>query len=86
MTNIVEFPEEIADLPIHQQIFDEIIDQYAGGIEPLQNWTSGHLVRMMRAIDAELQERAESARLVNPGIDYYQIAQDEYEAENQDSE
>ena len=77
MTNIVEFPEGIEDLPLHQQVFDEIIDENSGGIEPLQNWTSGHIIRLMRALDAELQDRADNARQSGADIDYYGLAQSE---------
>lgn len=39
-------------------MFYSLLDKYSGGIEPLSNWTTEDLIKLMDAIDAELQDRA----------------------------
>lgn len=41
-----------------QTIFYSLLDKYSNGIEPLSNWTTEDLIKLMDAIDAELQNRA----------------------------
>jgi hypothetical protein len=42
----------------NQKIFDDIIDLYNQGLEPLENWATADLVRLQLAVDVELQSRA----------------------------
>lgn len=55
VVNIEE--ENIPGLPAHQQAFDKLLDFYNSGTEPLDNWNTSDLVKLMTAVDAELQER-----------------------------
>jgi hypothetical protein len=55
--NEIEDDPVYPDIPIHQQIFDEIMGNYNPGVEPLEFWTSEHLIQLGRALDAELQLR-----------------------------
>lgn len=48
---------EAPGLPPHQLIFDELLDKYNDGMEPLENWTTHDLVRLSSVVDAELQVR-----------------------------
>jgi hypothetical protein len=57
MNNVIDLPELIPGLPAHQDLFDEILGHYSSGIEPLESWTTEDLVRLSRALDAELQIR-----------------------------
>lgn len=41
-----------------QNEFDALLDKYNNGVEPLSNWTTPDLVRLIDAVDAELQDRA----------------------------
>ena len=41
-----------------QQTFDELMDKYNSGIEPLENWTTTDIVKLIDAADTELQNRA----------------------------
>lgn len=41
-----------------QQTFDELMDKYNSGIEPLENWTTVDIVKLIDAADTELQNRA----------------------------
>lgn len=43
---------------MNQLTFYDLIDKYNQGVEPLDNWTTADLVRMVEAIDEELQQRA----------------------------
>ena len=38
--------------------FYALLDKYGNAPEPLSNWITEDLIRLMEAIDAELQERA----------------------------
>lgn len=46
-----------AALGQHQEAFDAVIDKYASGLEPLENWAEEDLERLQAAIEAELRER-----------------------------
>jgi hypothetical protein len=46
-------------MPQHQFVFDELLEQYTGGREPLENWTTEDLIRLIDAADRELQSRGE---------------------------
>lgn len=61
MNNVIDFPEVIPDEPLHQEVFDEVMGHYNDGIEPLENWTSEDLLRLRRALDAELQTRYDNS-------------------------
>jgi hypothetical protein len=41
-----------------QNEFDDLLDKYNQGHEPLENWITTDLVKLIDAIDAELQNRA----------------------------
>lgn len=41
-----------------QTVFYDLLDKYNNGVEPLSNWTTEDLIKLMDAIDAELQDRA----------------------------
>lgn len=41
-----------------QQTFDELMEKYNSGIEPLENWTTADIVKLIDAADTELQNRA----------------------------
>lgn len=45
-------------LNVSQVKFDELIDKYSNGLEPLQNWTTEDLIALQTAIDGELMDRA----------------------------
>lgn len=38
--------------------FYDLLDKYSNGIEPISNWTTEDLIKLMDAIDSELQNRA----------------------------
>lgn len=42
----------------NQDEFYALLDKYNNAIEPLENWTTVDLVRLIDAVDAELQNRA----------------------------
>lgn len=73
-----EFPDEVIepDELVHQEVFDEVLSHYDSGLEPLGSWTSEDLVRLGRAIDAELQLRCDESAGVNPDISYQAIVDD----------
>lgn len=39
-----------------QEVYD-LVDKYNGGIEPIENWTTRDLCKLVELIDAELQRR-----------------------------
>ncbi len=41
-----------------QDTFDALLERYNSGIEPLENWTTADLVKLIDAADSELQNRA----------------------------
>lgn len=41
-----------------QRKFDELLDKYNAGVEPLSNWITTDIVALIDAADAELQNRA----------------------------
>jgi hypothetical protein len=41
-----------------QITFDELMEKYNSGIEPLENWTTADIVKLIDAADTELQNRA----------------------------
>lgn len=43
---------------VSQVKFDELIDKYSNGLEPLQNWITEDLIALQTAIDGELMDRA----------------------------
>lgn len=44
-------------LSLQQITFDELLEKYSEGTEPLENWTSSDLVKLSMVVDAELQSR-----------------------------
>lgn len=42
----------------NQDEFYALLDKYNNAVEPLENWTTVDLVRLIDAVDAELQNRA----------------------------
>lgn len=38
--------------------FYDLLDKYSNGIEPISNWITEDLIKLMDAIDSELQNRA----------------------------
>lgn len=62
----------------NQDEFDELLGKYNSGIEPLENWVTTDLVKLIDAADAELQNRAP------PDADVYPHTQ--IDEGNQDSE
>lgn len=52
-----ELKEDIEDMPNHQTVFDGLLEDYLQGNEPLESWDTEDLVRMLDAIDRELQNR-----------------------------
>lgn len=48
------------DIMTYQEQFDALMARYNSGIEPLENWETADLVRLVNAADAELQNRAPS--------------------------
>lgn len=41
-----------------QNEFYDLLDKYNKGLEPLENWTTADIVKLIDAADAELQNRA----------------------------
>lgn len=41
----------------HQDTFDSLLDSYNAGNEPLENWRTEDLIKLLDAIDRELQNR-----------------------------
>lgn len=41
-----------------QNEFYDLLDKYNKGLEPLENWITADLVKLIDAADAELQNRA----------------------------
>jgi hypothetical protein len=54
-------------IPIHQQEFDELLDQYSQGDEPLENWATRDVVKLAHIADSELQARQPDAPPVETG-------------------
>jgi hypothetical protein len=41
-----------------QTVFFDLLDKYNNGVEPLNNWITEDLIKLLDAIDMELQNRA----------------------------
>lgn len=78
--------EEIEDMPQYQLEFDDLLEKYAGAVaisEPLENWETQDLIKLMDAIDNELQTRGEH---VPAPEDRYVNGYEEYEQEIKDDD
>jgi hypothetical protein len=51
-------PQESLTEKLMQNEFFDLLDKYGNLPEPLENWTTEDLIRLMDAIDMELQNRA----------------------------
>lgn len=49
-------------MSIHQYTFDNLLDAYNQGNEPLENWQTDDLIKLLDAIDRELQNRCPPQR------------------------
>lgn len=58
---MTDFDEIIEDMPHHQIVFDRLLEDYNNGIEPLGNWATDDLIKLLDAVDRELQYRGEQA-------------------------
>jgi hypothetical protein len=94
MSNIAEYmfedePDPI-DLKPHQLSFDELLEMYTGGREPLENWATDDLIKLLDAVDNELQQRgrdgsyAEEDDVPQTEEEELDRAWDEYQKEFQD--
>lgn len=45
------------DMPQNQYVFDDLLDKYNAGNEPLSGWLTEDLLKLMDAADRELQQR-----------------------------
>lgn len=53
--------------------FYAIMDDYNSGVEPLENWATGDIVRLINVLDAELQRRADEESAAQHQSDYGQV-------------
>ena len=65
-------------LPQWQFTFDSLLQQYNSGHEPLENWTTEDLVKLLDSIDRELQSRGERVSTLDSS-DYLDSVMEEYE-------
>jgi hypothetical protein len=84
MNNAFDFhdedDEEAANLPLHQQIFGGLLQQYSGDFAPLESWMTDDLIKLMDSIDRELQSRGE--RISSPSVLPLAYADDDENDEN----
>lgn len=62
--------EEIEDMPQYQLEFDDLLEKYAGAVavtEPLENWETQDLLKLIDAADRELQARGAVSEEEIPG-------------------
>ena len=60
-----------------QSSFYDLLDKYNEGVEPIENWLTEDLVRVVELIDAELQRRDFEREFRSP-FDYVETDDDAY--------